>query len=305
LNRPNFFIVGAPKCGTTALYHYLAEHPSIFMPPLKEPHYFADDLPHMQAVATETDYLALFKPAGPEHIAVGEASVMYLYSSVALRRIHEFAPDAKIVAMLRHPVEMVYSFHSQLLYGFHEEEKDFSKAWELQEARRQGQHLPARPTDAALLQYKALGELGRQVETLLNTFPAEQVKLILFDDFKRSPKAIYDEVLAFLEVPNDGRTEFPKINENKTYRAPRMARLVIALEAVQRRIKRVLGLKPGRKRRFLKYLNALHFLRRLNTKNTARPPLPDELRERLVREFRPDIERLSRLLGRDLHHWLR
>lgn len=305
MNRPNFFIVGAPKCGTTALYHYLAEHPGIFMPPLKEPHYFADDLPHMRAVTTETDYLALFKPAGPTHIAVGEASVMYLYSSVALHRIHEFTPDAKIIAMLRNPVEMVYSFHSQLLYGFHEDEKDFSKAWELQEARRRGEHLPDRPTDAALLQYKAVGELGLQVEKLLDLFAAEQVKLILFDDFKRAPKAVYDEVLAFLGVPTDGRTDFPKINENKTYRFPQMARLLIALEAVQRPVKRALGLKPGRKRRLLKYLNVLHFLRLSITRNTARPPLPDELRKCLAQEFKPDIERLSRLLGKNLDHWLR
>src|SRR6266498_2750548 len=98
--KPNFFIVGAPKCGTTALYEYLRRHPHIFMPKLKEPHFFALDLGHPM-VKTEVHYASLFADSTKEHMRVGEASVYYLYSAVALPAIHAFNPDAKIIAMVR------------------------------------------------------------------------------------------------------------------------------------------------------------------------------------------------------------
>ena len=103
--RPNFFIVGAPKCGTTAMTTYLRDHPQIFMPLQKEPHYFAEDYPIFREVWTEKQYLHLFRSADSSHLAVGEASVWYLYSDHALPRIKAFAPDARIIVQVRNPVD--------------------------------------------------------------------------------------------------------------------------------------------------------------------------------------------------------
>lgn len=206
---PNFFIVGAPKCGTTALYEYLRPHPSIFMPRHKEPHYFASDLGTYPFIKTLDDYRRLFDGAGPQHLRVGEASVYYLRSATAIANIRAFNPDAKLIAMFRNPVEMVHSLHSQLLYVAEENESDFEAAWRLQERRRQGEALPPGSRGGFLVQYFEVGQFGTQVQRVLSHFPRDQVKLILFDDFAASPQAVYDDVIAFLGIPHDGRSEFP------------------------------------------------------------------------------------------------
>ena len=140
--KPNFFIVGAPKCGTTALYEYLRPHPNIFMSEVKEPHFFAKDFGAYPRIKTLREYNAIFAGSTEEHLRVGEASVYYLRSSVAIANIHEFNPEARLIAMFRNPVEMVHSFHSQLLYISEETVADFETAWRLQERRSRGLDLP-------------------------------------------------------------------------------------------------------------------------------------------------------------------
>ncbi len=147
---PNFFIVGAPKCGTTALYEYLRPHPSIFMPRHKEPHYFASDLGTYPFIKTLDDYRRLFDGAGPQHLRVGEASVYYLRSTTAIANIRAFNPDAKLIAMFRNPVEMVHSLHSQLLYVAEENESDFEPPGGFRSgAARAKRSLPARGADSS------------------------------------------------------------------------------------------------------------------------------------------------------------
>ena len=215
VTKPNFFIVGAPKCGTTALYEYLRPHPNIFMPTIKEPHFFASDLGIYPTIRTLEEYTAIFAGSTPSHLRVGEASVYYLRSSVAIANIRDFDPDAKIIAMFRNPVEMVHSLHSQLLYVSEENEPDFEKAWRLQERRSRGLDLPHASRGAFLLQYAEVGRFGTQAKRLLSIFPRAQVKLILYDDFAASPQQVYDELVEFLDIPHDNRTGFPRINENK------------------------------------------------------------------------------------------
>ncbi len=298
-DKPNVFIVGAPKCGTTALYEYLRPHPNIFMSKVKEPHYFAKDLGTYPFVKTLDDYTRLFAGSGPQHLRVGEASVYYLRSSVAIANIREFNPDAKIIAMFRNPVDMVYSLHSQLLYVSEETVGDFATAWRLQERRRQGRDLPPTSRGPFLLQYAEVGHFGTQARRVLSTFPREQVKLILYDDFAASPKAVYDDVIGFLDIPHDGRTTFPQINENKRarvawlrdfYRKPPPV-----LRSAIRGLKDVLGAEglSAAKKKFVA----------LNTVKGRRPPLAPELRAELVEAFRDEVALLSRLLNRDLSHW--
>ena len=217
--KPNFFIVGAPKCGTTALYEYLRGHPNVFMPHAKEPHYFARDLGAYPLIKTAEAYAALFAAGEDRHLRVGEASVYYLRSTTALAGIREFDPQARIIAMFRDPVEVVHSLHAQLLYVGEETVQDFERAWRLQARRGRGLDLPPRCRDPFLFQFAQLGQFGSQTQRLLALFPRSQVKLILYEDFAAAPRRLYDEVIEFLGLPHDGRLDFPRINQHKRARA--------------------------------------------------------------------------------------
>lgn len=298
--KPNLFIVGAPKCGTTALYEYLRPHPNIFMPKIKEPHFFAKDLGTYPRIKTPQEYAEIFAESTEQHLRVGEASVYYLRSSVAIPDIREFNPDAKIIAMFRNPVEMVYSFHSQLLYVAEESESDFETAWRLQERRSRGLDLPPRSRGSFLLQYAQLGQFGTQTQRLLSTFPRPQVKLILFDDFAASPQTVYDELIDFLGIPHDHRTVFPRVNDNKRARIDWLRRFARkpppVLRSAIRSLKQAVGAEgiSAAKRKIVD----------LNMVKERRPPLSPEFRAELVEAFRDEVALLARLLDRDLSHWV-
>jgi len=299
LARPNFFIVGAPKCGTTALYQYLRAHPNVFMPSFKEPHFFSTDLISNPVIKTIEQYAELFAESTEAHMRVGEASASYLLSSVAGRDIHAFDPDARIIAMYRNPVDMVYSFHSQLLYWSEETEPDFEAAWRLQEPRRRGIAVPRTCKEPFWLQYERIGQFATHTERLLSVFPETQVKLILYDDLAASPGRVYDEVIAFLGLPHDNRSDFPRINENKR------AKLTWVRNVVRK--------PPGRLRDAYRAIKqtaagtAIGALKEkileLNTVRETRPPLSPAFRAELVATFRGEVAGLSRILGRDLSHW--
>jgi hypothetical protein len=297
--KPNFFIVGAPKCGTTALYEYLRLHPNIFMPELKEPHFFAKDLGTYPRIKTVEEYTALFSPSTETHRRVGEASVYYLRSAVALANIRAFNPAAKIIAMFRNPVEMVYSFHSQLRYWSEETEPDFETAWRLQEQRGGGVHLPPQSRGAFLLQYAEFGKFGSQAERVLTSFPREQVKFILYDDFVASPETVYREVIDFLDLPHDRRSSFPRVNENKRPRLEWLGNFLRkpppVLRTAVRRIKQTVG--------GTSIAAIATKIVDLNTVKERRPPLSPEFRAELVETFRAEVAILSRLLNRNLDHW--
>jgi len=298
--KPNFFIVGAPKCGTTALYEYLRQHPNIFMSRVKEPHFFANDLGTYPRIKTLEDYTALFEESTPRHLRVGEASVYYLRSSTAIANIHGYNSEAKIIAMFRNPIEMVHALHSQLLYVAEETVADFETAWRLQERRSRGHDLPPRSRGAFLLQYAQFGHFGSQTKRLLSVFPRDQVKLILYDDFTKSTRQVYDEVIEFLGIPHDNRTEFPRINENKQARMAWLQQFSRKpprpLRDAFRRLRQVSGAR---------WLDAMtNAVMDLNTVRTRRPPLSPELRAELSDAFRDEVASLSRLLNRDLSHWV-
>jgi hypothetical protein len=298
--KPNFFIAGAPKCGTTALYQYLRSHPQVFLPKLKEPHFFSDDLITHHFVKTLDEYIQLFAEATPEQSRVGEASASYLLSSAAIPAIRKFNPDAKIIAMFRNPADMVHSFHSQLLYWSEETEKDFETAWRLQERRRRGIDVPRTCREPFWLQYQDIGRFGTQTQRLLSVFPADQVKVILFDDFATSPQRIYEEVIEFFGIAQDNRTEFPRINENKRARLSWLRDFYRKPPPVVRQaVRRFKGTAAGKQLVGLK-----ERIIDLNTVRERRPPLSPGFRAELVETFHDEVALLSRILGRDLSHWV-
>ena len=143
---PEYFLLGAPKCGTTALASYLSDHPMIYVSIPKETHYFCKDLKAGQLpVQSDEEYVNTFFPGldETEALAAIDCSVWYLYSEVAVEEILRFNPDAKFLIMLRNSVKMAWSYYCQMTFQRQEDQQDFFKAWEMQESRKNGNKLPA------------------------------------------------------------------------------------------------------------------------------------------------------------------
>ena len=304
MKRPNFFISGAPRCGTTALYTYLSEHPRIFMSGVKELNYFATDFPNVQKITFKSiqDYLGIFARAGSQHLGVGEASPFYLFSQVAFKNMFAYDPGARVILTLRHPLEFIESYHRLNLSLLREDEPDLAKAWALQDLRRKGEHLPGSARQPELLLYGELGQFGHYVERLYAIFPRNQVKIFLFDDLRADPQAVYEQTLAFIGVPSDGRQDFPQINANFENRSKLLARLFHPPQPVYQAFVKFIGLfGPGFMEKISIFYNRLE---RLNTTRATRTTLDPALRARMLDHFSPDIKQLSSLIGRDLSGWL-
>lgn len=300
-SRPNLFLVGAPKCGTSALAEYLSTHPNVLFSEPKEPHYFAFDFPRHRAIPGEEAYLGLFAGATPEQTVRGEGSVWYLFSREALPAIRNFNPQARIIVMLRNPADLVYSLHATHLRTTDSDQQDFQRAWTLQDERAQGRQLPRNCRTPELLQYRKIGRLGEQVERLLEIFPREQVMFILFDDLKKDASGVYRRTLDFLGLPDDGRAEFPVVNANQVRHSQWLAEWFINppgwLRGLWRFSKRYLGPAEQYGHRFLRWAYLA------NATEKPRAAMPAEFRAGIMAEFASDIRKLGDLIGRDLSHW--
>jgi len=296
---PDFFIVGAPKCGTTAMYRWLAAHPEVFVP-VKEIHYFGSDLDHRRPPVSEERYRALFSEAGAAHRAVGDVAVWYLMSESAVEEIHAFNPDARIIVMLRRPDDMLYSLHSQLVYSGEEDLTDFSAALDAEAARAQGQSIPvsthrgleAPPTECLL--YSRVASFAEQVERYQARF--EHVHVVLHDDIKADASEAYRGVVDFLGVDSTFEPDFSVVNPNTKAKSQLARKLIQGVWFGPLRTLVPAGLR-GLGRRGLESLQAL------NTETAPRPPLDGPTRKRLQVQFESDIERLASLIGRDLSSW--
>lgn len=290
--RPNLFIVGGPKSGTTAMTQYLGRHPDIFIPEKKELHYFGKDLRKSDFYPdTLEKYLAWFDGARDERYLL-DASVTYLYSKEAAREIKAFEPNAKIIIMLRHPVDMMYSFHSQLLYGEFENIEDFTAALNAEDARKAGQSVPERAHLVDNLFYRDMARYADQVARYLDIFGAENVVVFLYDDFKADTAAAYRRVLEMLDLPDSVAIDFRPVNTAKKMRSKSLRRLLETFPA--NRWWGNLLIQPWLRWRLVS----------LNRVAKNSPRLDSTLRRSLTSEFEPDIERLGVLLDRDMSGWL-
>ncbi len=295
---PNLFIIGAPKCGTTSMHQYLKQHPQIFMSRIKEPHYFCDDLPGLRRFPGIDNYLNLFDDAKPNQVYRGESTSRYLYSDSAVANIRHFCPDARIIAMLRNPVDLVHSLHAQLLYQFFEDEQDFETAWRLQDDRKEGRRIPKYCPEPVELQYGRIAKTGQQIRRLFQTVSRDQVHLVFFDDFQADPKSVYQGVLDFLGLPDDQRTTFERANPHKNYRSDVLAKLLFDPPFPLRQIKHGLKKTFGwQETRLVQWASAIL------TVPTRRQELCETFRQELTEYFAADVELLESVSGRDLSHW--
>lgn len=300
---PHFIIAGAPRCGTTALYQYLSENPLIYMSQVKELNYFAFDFPNVQKIrfTSQEDYLKVFQGADFRHMAVGEASPFYLFSQEAFKNIYSFNPKIKIILSLRNPLNFVQSFHQLNLSLLREDIADLQTAWNLQSDRKNGEKIPKSCREPELIQYGELGKFGKHMNELLKIFPREQVMVIIFEDFAANPKKIYENILSFIDVPSDRRSDFPPVNANFKNRSKLIANLLHPPQSVYQffiRATSIFGVN------FMKHVTLFYNrIERLNVTESKREPLDPEFRKQLLDFFRKDIHLLEDLIGRDLSIW--
>ena len=297
MQRPNFFVVGAPKCGTTALHSYLSQHPDVFLAK-KEIHYFGADLDfRYRQRRSERDYLGLFAAAGSES-HLGDGSVWYLYSTRAAREIASFQPEARIVIMLRNPVDMMYSLHSQFVYAGDEDLPSFPDALAAEEERRRGHGIPRGARLPRALLYRDVARYAAQVERYFDVFGTSRVHIILFDELKQDPEIAYASTLRFLGAAPDHSVDFAIVNPNTVRRSGWLARHMAVPRPGVRRFVRLL-LPVGRWRRA-----TARKVSQINTVRRSRTPLEGDLRKALTEELAVDIRKLEALISRDLNAWL-
>jgi sulfotransferase family protein len=289
---PNFLVIGAAKAGTTALHWYLAEHPAVFMTQVKDPSYFAYGLNakgqvlwgesqgHRFPVRSFSEYERLFVDAG-NAAAIGEASTMYLECPQSAARIKEQLPAARLICSLRHPVDRAYSDYQMYL-------------------RRRGRRLnPARdlaPTAEWAQPDSRWMRIGRYHEKLsryFDAFPPAQLHVFLFDDLKRDRLRVVQEVYRFLEVDPQFIPDFDTPHNIGGVPASFLLENLFANRTIR---SLVAPWVPVR---------AANWARRLRTRNMRQaPPLPTDLKAELTAHFRDDIIKTSKLIGRNLEHWL-
>jgi len=301
---PDFFIVGHPKCGTTALYEMLRSHPAVFMPEIKEPWYFSTDLyehapPRPQGIAASLEeYIGLFAAAGDGQ-RIGEASPHYLWSHTAAAEIAKVQPEARIIAILREPASFLRSLHLQFLEVHYETEEDLRAALELEDERRRGRALPRYGYWPQLLLYSEHIRYVEQLRRYHEVFAPEQVLVLIYDDFRTDNDQTVRRVQRFLGV--DDTLPLAPVEANPTVR-PRSQLLNQAVHAVgvgrgpishalKESIKAVTPAGPRRR--------ALYALRR-NVVFGEPEPADEQLMLELRHRYRAQVQAAGEYLGRDL-----
>ncbi len=287
--RPNFFIVGAPRCGTTSMIRYLGQHPDVFIPN-KELHFFDNDV-HYDKKLTEKEYLDYFSKAKDEK-RVGEKSPSYLRSKRAASEIRRFCPRAKIIIQVRNPVDMLYSWHGHVYRSGYEDIVDFEEALAAEEDRKRGSRIPKHARIPEHLFYSEIPLYTEQIKRYVETFGWNQIHVIVFDDLVSNPLKVYRDVLRFLEVDDQFVPNFKVYNSNRLLKSM-IVRNLMRNSWVQGAAKVLL---PR-----VTYYSIGHTILHWNTK--VRSPMDKKVRKRLQKQFAPEVKRLSKLLGRDLTHW--
>jgi hypothetical protein len=305
--RPNFLIIGAAKSGTTALWHYLRQHPQIYVSPRKHTRFFAFEVedpdfcgpgsenPSLHytmpyAVADLDAYHALFAGATSE-TAIGEASHSYLYESRASERIREYEPDMKLVAILRNPTERAFSHYRQMIRDGREPLDDFVRALEEEEARLRDHWWPD-------FHYVQVGLYHAQLEHYFERFPRDQIKVYLYEDLNSDPMSMLRDVFRFLGV-DDAFVPEATARYNASG-VPKNEALHLLLQRLRRIRPVVERFVPKRQ-----YGRLLRIGSNLHNWNLTKSQLSPKVRKRVTDEyFREDILKLQRLIGRDLSAWL-
>jgi hypothetical protein len=316
---PNFFLAGAPKCGTTSFYHQLDRHPQIYTSPIKEPCYFASELrlenfseelhPQLQResealreylrgpmtskrfggpVVEWEDYLLLFRSVRDE-TAIGEASVSYLWSQSAARNIAARIPDAKIILLLRDPVDRAFSQYLQAVSSglVRSSFRELSGANMNSRSRKFG----------VLNPFLEFGMYCEQIKRFLDVFPRKNVLIHIYEDMRSNPAEAMADTFRFLGVSAELTSDFSTRVSSSRFMEPRVPRMIsfgysLKKYGIWQKLARLIP-EFGRP-----------VLRRVVHRPRASLAVEPEDRAYLQNYYREDILKLEYLLNRDLHSWL-
>lgn len=293
--KPNFFLVGAPKCGTTSLYSYLSDHPNVHDVYIKEPSYFATDMPNAQLIKNLGDYNKLYLNSANK--LCGDYSTSYFHSSVAINQIMRFNPDAKIIISLRNPVDCMYSLFNQQRYSLNEVEIDFKRAWEAGDDRLKDKLYKASRRNPIATIYKEAGKLGEYTQKIQNLVPPHQLHIILFDDLKLDTQKVYSSLLDFLGLENDGRNNFQVQASAAQYRSKIITHLLSSkgmTGSIKRNLKNLFGIEHS---------SVIKKIHKANKSTGNIQPLNDQMRRELSSYFDDEISLIENILRRNLSHW--
>jgi Sulfotransferase family len=300
MTLPNFVIIGAGRSGTNQLYSLLTQHPQIYMSPVKEPNFFAfegqelcfrgpgDDDVNRHSVIRLSDYRELFRGVSSER-AVGEASPRYMEVAGTAERIRHHIPDAKLIAILRDPIERAYSSFLLHVRDGRECCRDLGEALRLERQRRDENWSWGAYFEGSLY-YQQLSRFWR-------VFPSEQIRIFLFEDLVRHRRQLLHDVFRFLSVDEDFEPGDEGLRNRGGTPRSRLLHRALTANAVTSRVKSLL---PTPLRTTLAAR-----LRALRESNLDRPPLGEEVRRELAERYKEEVAKLEAAIGRDLSHWLR
>lgn len=309
MTMPNFLMIGAARSGTTALWHYLRQHPQVYMAVPKHTRFFASEgrppkfrgpkprglrsmgttIPY--AITDIESYRALFKGVTDEK-AFGEASHSYLYTPGAPERIRRYVPDVKLIAMLRDPAERAYSHYRYMVQLGREPLTDFGKALDEEEARVRDNWWPE-------FHYARLGFYYAQLKPYFDLFGRDQVGIYFWEDFSSNALGVLQDVFRFLDVDDAFVAD---VSERHNASVVPKSKAVEAVLGRPNVIKDVLKLYlPAQQR--TRISKSFANLRGLNL--VEHPRLSPEVRRRLIGEYEEDILKLQQLIGRDLSSWMK
>jgi hypothetical protein len=299
MRMPNFIIIGAAKSGTTSVYRYLQQHPLVYMSPLKETNFFAYEgqtlkfrwwgEPPISILHSITDinaYCAQFRDVSNE-LAIGEASPLYLYHQTAAARIQHYLPNAKLIAILRHPVERAFSHFTHLIRHNREPLSDFSQALQEEKARmREGWNWD--------YYYRDMGFYYVQLKRYFDIFARAQIKVFLYEELKTDAKGFMKQIFRFLGIDD---AFLPDVSIRYNVSGSPKNKFVQAFLSKWNPIKAIV-------KSFLPQELRYRLLSQVGNKIFTKPELPLGIRSQLLEGYREDILKLQDLIKRDLSMWL-
>ena len=311
------FIVGAPRCGTTTLSHFLKDHPAVRFPIVKEPHFFAQndlrDLTDKELrEVVENKYLARFFQTGSGRRIAADASVTYLYTPEQLEPIMRLWPDSRFVIALRDPLTMLPSLHQRLLFLGIETIGTFERAWTAARASIDSRSTSRPLVDPRWLRYDEAARFATYLERLFAVVGRDRCLVVILDDLASNPEEQYRRLMSFAGLAPVPDTEFVVRRPSRVVRVPwlqtflkrpviRMRKSLadeassdLGADARSLRVERMPGFVLSLRKRLLRW----------NRRTGPNRPLPPAMQREIQRHFEGEIARLSGLLGRDFSHWL-
>ncbi|MEZ6045086.1 MAG: sulfotransferase [Planctomycetaceae bacterium] len=300
MTQPNFLIIGAARSGTTALVRYLEQHPEIYITEPKEPHFWAfagqtvnfqgpgdDEEINKEVVSDPDKYEMLYSDAnGAVALGDGSVSTMY-YPETAIPAIQKYAPNAKLIALLRNPIDRAFSSFLYTHARVHEPVKDFDQALDLEEKRiADNWH--------HMWHYTKVGFYSEQLQKFIDAFGRERIHILLADDLRKDSTGVLKQVCGILGVnPEFKFEELKEVNSSGVPKSRKLAKLINVVRSNSVLRAMAVNLTPLKLRNRIRYGNLAH------------PKLQPAQRDRLREVYREEIEKLGQMLDRDLSHWLK